>query len=207
MESSPVILHIETSGSYCSVALSRGDVLLGAQTSSEQLTHNASLAPYTRDLLDSCKIQASELNSVAVSAGPGSYTGLRVGVSFAKALCFSLDIPLIAISTLESLAMEGLRLSDTEEDHVYYPNIDARRMEVYTAAYNASGERIAEDHARIIESGSFDSDIEAGKHIVFCGTGAEKCRKLLVHDRITVLPLECTAEMLVMPALRDFRSR
>ena len=199
----PLILHIETSGSYCSVALSRGFEIVGYKISEERLTHNATLAPYIHDVIQLSGHAVTDLDAVSVSAGPGSYTGLRVGASLAKALCYSRDIPLIAVSTLESLALEAIRRSDGGEAR-YYANVDARRMEVYMAAFDALGKRFTEDQACIITPDTFTEELDKGHRVVFCGTGAQKVKELLTNDQIELLPLEVSAEFLVAPAIRAY---
>ena len=204
----PLILHIETSGDLCSVALSHGPDILSTITSTEKNNHSTALAPDAQSLLEAHDILPEDLDAISVSGGPGSYTGLRVGVSFAKAMCFALDIPLIAVDTLESLAIAAHSAlhkgEDMQRDAIYYPNIDARRMEVYIAAFDANCERILPNSALIIEENTFEPQTTSGKKIVFCGTGTSKCIDILTDDAIIHHPLECRAEHLVAPAIRAY---
>ena len=204
----PLILHIETSGDLCSVALSRGLHLLSVINSTEKNDHSTALAPNVQTLLVSHNINPDDLHAVSVSGGPGSYTGLRVGVSFAKAMCFALDMPLISVDTLESLAIAARDAlagrEDLQKDTLYYPNIDARRMEVYIAAFDDSGIRILPNSAMIIEENTFEQQTKAGKKIVFCGTGTSKCTHVLTDKNIIHYPMQCKAEHLVIPALRAY---
>ena len=198
----PLILHIETSGEFCSVALSRGEEVISKMTSDIKYNHSTVLAPDVRSLLEGQSLKPKDLSAISVSAGPGSYTGLRVGVSFAKAMCFALNIPFIAVNTLESLATAArIKL---KSDAIYVSNIDARRMEVYMALFDANGERLEADSAEIIEESSFDAYLNSGKAIVFCGTGTNKCREILTHPSITHLELQCLAESLVAPAIKAY---
>lgn len=204
----PLILHIETSGDLCSVALSRGPHLLSAITSTEKNNHSTALAPDAQALLAANDVVPDDLDAIAVSGGPGSYTGLRVGVSFAKAMCFALDIPLVAVDTLESLAIAARSAihesAGLPKDTLYYPNIDARRMEVYIATFDADGVRISPNSALIIENDSFDPQTRKGKKIVFCGTGTAKCMDVLIDKNIIHHPIQCRAKNLVAPAYRAF---
>jgi len=122
----------------------------------------------------------NDLDAVAVSKGPGSYTGLRIGVSAAKGLCFALDIPLISIPTLSNMAEQ---LKDSEMDYII-PVLDARRMEVYSAIFDNSLSQIRETRAEIIDQNSFQEYMSKGKVLVL-GSGAEKCMEQLVHDNVS----------------------
>lgn len=198
----PIILHIETSGDYCSVALSRGPRLLSSHNATVKNNHSTALALDTQILLAKHQISPNDLNAISVSGGPGSYTGLRVGISFAKAMCFALDIPLIAVDTLESLAISALNA--LQEDALYYANIDARRMEVYIAAFDAAGKRISPNTSMIIEENTFEEHFESGKKIVFCGTGTSKCMDVLTHKSCIHYPMQCMAEHLIAPAFQSY---
>lgn len=121
------------------------------------------------------KIELSDLKAIAVSKGPGSYTGLRIGVSAVKGLCFALDIPMISVNTLQSLA-----LSVSIDKGYKIPLLDARRMEVYSQVFNDKNEKIREVHAEIIDSDSFLEFLNADK-VYFFGDGAEKCKAIITH--------------------------
>ena len=136
-----LILQLETSTTSCSVALSFNGETIGLKELNERNAHASHLTLFINDVLAECGKTISDLNAVAVSMGPGSYTGLRIGVSTAKGLCFALDIPLIAINTLNAMA-HGLKATKNYDSVLYCPMIDARRMEVYTAVYNGSLELI-----------------------------------------------------------------
>ena len=153
------ILNIETATTNCSVSLSyKGETLVLKEDNSKNYSHAERLHVYIDTVLNEADISKQQLDAVAVSKGPGSYTGLRIGVSAAKGLCFALDVPLIAISTLQSLALQ----SNTTEGLVI-PLLDARRMEVYSAIFDNNNQCLREVQAQIIEPSSFSEFLEKGK--------------------------------------------
>lgn len=170
------ILNIETATKNCSVCLAKeGKPIVLTEYAGEGYTHAEKLHVFIEEALQKAQISFSDLDAVAVSMGPGSYTGLRIGVSAAKGLCYALNIPLLAIDTLELLAR------NTEADGgVIIPMIDARRMEVYTAVFDKEYHKVRETKAEIITETSFH-EIEGTIHLV--GDGAEKCRKVLNAPR------------------------
>ncbi len=171
-----MILAIETSTDVCSVALHHHGQLMGHLESREAYSHAEKLAPMIADLLAGAGITTKDLTAVAVSAGPGSYTGLRIGTSTAKGLCYAQDIPLIAINTLASM-LESVAFED--ENHLLCPMIDARRMEVYCLL--ASRDKvIAPTHALVVDESAF-SQYLPGHKITFFGNGAMKCRNTITH--------------------------
>ena len=135
----PCILNLETSTSVCSVALAAGEEVLFEKAAFEGPSHAALLGTFVSEALAALKKTGKTLDAVAVSSGPGSYTGLRIGVSLAKGLCFGLDIPLIAVPTLDCLASQAIRQNGGASDGLYCPMLDARRMEVYAALYDRNG--------------------------------------------------------------------
>ncbi len=173
------ILNIETSSQVCSVALT-GDGMVEFHIESEKdMEHARLLGPYVERCLRHLSIHEDKLDAVAVSAGPGSYTGLRIGMSMAKGLCFALGIPLITVSTLQTLAVKAMfGLLDTTGEEIYIPLIDARRMEVYTAAYNAALEPVMQPQAMILDEHSFE-DLLASNRCVFVGDGVDKAKKVI----------------------------
>ncbi|MBT7895742.1 MAG: tRNA (adenosine(37)-N6)-threonylcarbamoyltransferase complex dimerization subunit type 1 TsaB [Flavobacteriales bacterium] len=167
---SSYILNIETSTKACSVALFNGDKLLSFREQvTDKFSHSEKLSLYISEVVKEADISFSQLKAVAVSMGPGSYTGLRIGVSSAKGLCYALDIPLIAISTLKSMAYEMSRI---EKADLYCPMIDARRMEVYSAFYDAENNMIRKICADIIDKDSYKKELS--NKVIFFGDGAEK---------------------------------
>lgn len=141
---------------------------------SKNFSHAERLHIFIQEILDENNLSLSDLDAIAISEGPGSYTGLRIGVSAAKGLCYSLDLPLIAVPTLESLACQ------VKEEGLVIPMMDARRMEVYTAVYNESGSQIEPTSAKILEEDSYTSYLEKGK-VNFIGSGVEKFEKICKH--------------------------
>lgn len=179
----PFILHIETATGVCSVALSTGNKLIGVSEIDEANVHASQLTLLIKELLAHHGIPLRDLAAVAVSKGPGSYTGLRIGVSTAKGLCFALELPLIGVHTLDAMAYGFCAAFDKESDTdtLFCPMIDARRMEVYSAIYNRDLQRIAEVDARIIDRDSFNH-IGEGKKIVLFGSGAGKFESLFAQE-------------------------
>ncbi len=137
-------------------------------------SHAEKLHPFIEEVIRQSNISFSDLSAVAVSKGPGSYTGLRIGVSAAKGLCYTLDIPLISVDTLQVLASAA----EADKDSLIIPLLDARRMEVYGAVFNSDFEQIRETEAEIIDENSFADFLKNGK-IYFLGDGAEKCKEVI----------------------------
>lgn len=171
-----LILCIETTTTNCSVALSKnGKTLVLIEDNSKNYSHAERLHTSIEAALKKGKVTLNDLNAIAVSKGPGSYTGLRIGVSAAKGLCFSLDIPLISIPTLQSLALQV-----QQPDGVIVPMIDARRMEVYTAVFDADNHCISPVEAKILDTDSYQNFLKNGK-VYFIGNGVAKWESLCSH--------------------------
>ena len=149
---SPRIILIETSTSLCSTALLEGDRITAVRKSTEPRAHAALTAPFVKEMLDERGLKVSDCDAVCLSMGPGSYTGLRVGSSTAKGLCFGGGIPLLAVGTLDVLAAQAIEAGLPEGCKWIVPMIDARRMEVYTALYSAAGERLTDISPLIVDS-------------------------------------------------------
>ena len=200
------LLLIETSTSLCSVALAIDGRIAARRESAEPRAHAAMTAPYVKEVLDECGLQARELDAVCVSAGPGSYTGLRVGVSTAKGICFAAGIPLLSVGTLEVLVWqaraEGLLPEGCQR---VVPLIDARRMEVYTAVFTPEGEQLTEVEPRVVDAESFRAEREAGP-VLFIGDGADKCREALSGPGTSFVQTCPRAEALLLPAMREFEA-
>jgi len=172
-----IILNIETATTNCSVSLSKeGETFALQEDNSKQYSHAERLHVYIETLLKQNNLQPTDLDAIAVSKGPGSYTGLRIGVSAAKGLCFALDKPLISVSTLEALARQV-----KAEEGVIVPMLDARRMEVYSAVFDANYNTVREIEAQILDEQSFASYLEKGK-VYFVGNGVEKTKTLITHE-------------------------
>ena len=177
------ILNIETATRVCSVSLSEDGNIISIQESRSKNSHAEQITLFSEQAIYKSGLNFKDLDAVAISKGPGSYTGLRIGVSTAKGFCYSLDIPLISIGTLPALAHGIIEKITGEgknpEDFLYCPMIDARRMEVYTALYNHKLEEIQKVDAKIITKDSFAAWFQKGKQIIFVGDGALKCKPLL----------------------------
>lgn len=195
-----LILHIETATDICSIGLSRGDQLLSIHNAETGYQHAAQITLLIQRCLEEAGVRLIELDAVALSSGPGSYTSLRVGAATAKGICYSLDKPLIAVDTLQSLALASLK--QEREEALYYPMIDARRMEVYTAGFDAANEQIEAPQAVIVDEFTFSEQLRAGHRIVLSGNGAEKCRSVLADKDIFYSQVACSAAHLLPLALR-----
>ncbi|MEO9534124.1 MAG: tRNA (adenosine(37)-N6)-threonylcarbamoyltransferase complex dimerization subunit type 1 TsaB [Crocinitomicaceae bacterium] len=168
-----IILNLETATKTCSVALAKdGEVLAFKELTSEQFSHAEKLNGFIEEVLTQAKLKLKELDAVAVSEGPGSYTGLRIGTSTAKGLCYGLNIPLIAINSLQALAA----LVNSKVDFIC-PMFDARRLEVYTAVYDKELAQLEPTQALVIDENSFAA--YQNKQVLFVGPGALKCQELL----------------------------
>ena len=173
-----LILLIETATKSCSVSLASDDKIIATkQEVNEQYSHAEKLTVFIAELFKNQDFTIQDLDAVAVSKGPGSYTGLRIGVSTAKGLCYALDIPLVAISTLRAMAFG---MAQKEESNLYCPMIDARRMEVYNAFYNSSNKEIRGVQADIITKESYEKELE--QKVLFFGDGANKCKEIIKHS-------------------------
>jgi len=208
MESSrfslPLLLLIETSTPCCTVALACGDAVLAIKHLPEPRSQAKLLAPIIEQLLFEQQIKLNQCDAIAVSAGPGSYTGLRVGVSTAKGLCFGSGKPLIAINSLQVIAQNCIELIEgPSTDATIIPMMDARRMEVYTAQYNMAGEALSPTVAKIIDAESFKHELSLGT-VFFAGDGVEKCRPLLAHPNARFVPLSPSADGMRIAAYQAF---
>jgi tRNA threonylcarbamoyladenosine biosynthesis protein TsaB len=172
-----IILHIETSTAVCSAALSKDGQILGLQESAQPNVHAEKLAVFIDRLMKEATLPYSTLDAIAVGTGPGSYTGLRIGTSTAKGLCYALDKPLLAIPTLKAMALASANMVK-QKDIYYCSMIDARRLEVYTGIYDYSGMEIVPVEAKILDEKSFEDLLNKGK-IAFSGDGMPKMRALL----------------------------
>ena len=175
------IVHIETATDVCSVALSENGAVLASEENYEGPNHNVVLAPYVDEMVSFADSHAIPIDAVAVSCGPGSYTGLRIGVSTAKGLSYGRDLKLISVPTLELLCVPLLlQREDLPEDALLCPMLDARRMEVYSAIYTRALETVKRVSADIIDGASYGEYLE-NHPVVFFGNGAEKCKGVISH--------------------------
>ena len=187
------ILNIETATKNCSVALAKnGETILCKEISELGYSHAEKLHVFIEEICNESTIQLKDLQAIAVSKGPGSYTGLRIGVSAAKGFCYALDIPLISVDTLAVLASQAVSIA--KENDLIIPMIDARRMEVYSAIFNNKLEKAREIEAQIIDENSFAS-IE--NTVYFIGDSSEKAKTVLTKSNFIFL------DEIVYPSAKD----
>lgn len=188
----PTILNIETSTVPCSVALTRDGGVEFHKEAFEGPSHAKKLGVFIEEALAFAKTKNYKIDAVAVSCGPGSYTGLRIGVSEAKGLCFGLDVPLIALNTLQIMTTSVIFGGQFGEEALFCPMIDARRMEVYSAIYDLGLGEVKPVSADIIDENSY-LDILEKQPVYFFGDGASKCKEVINHPNArfidSVLPV------------------
>lgn len=193
------IIYIETSTALCSTALSVDGRIVSERRDSER-RHASLTAPFVNEMLDEQGLSVKDCDAVCVGMGPGSYTGLRVGVSTAKGLCFGAGIPMIAVGSLDTLVWQaiGRGLLPDGCRHIV-PMIDARRMEVYTAVFSVDGAQITETEPKVVEAGSF-SDILSEGPVLFIGDGASKCSPVLTSPNAFFVQACPEASSMLVPA-------
>ena len=173
------ILLIETATARLSTALSEDGTVTAFRVCDEPRMHASLTAPYVQEVLQEKGLSVKDLDAVCVGRGPGSYTGLRVGVSTAKGLCFGGGIPLLSVGTLDTLVSEAHRLGVVPEGCRYIvPMVDARRMEVYTAVFTPDGQQLTETEPVVVDASGFEAQLAEGP-VLFIGDGALKCREVL----------------------------
>ncbi|MCF8368691.1 MAG: tRNA (adenosine(37)-N6)-threonylcarbamoyltransferase complex dimerization subunit type 1 TsaB [Bacteroidales bacterium] len=173
---------IETATPTCSIAVTENEKVIEIKESNEKNSHSRLVTLYIDHLLKNNQIPISKIDAIAVSMGPGSYTGLRIGVSTAKGLCYALSKPLIAVNTLQSMAYGMIaHYTESTENLLFCPMIDARRMEVYSAIYDSNGDERRKTKAEIIDENSFMDYLESSV-MVFSGDGALKCQEVIRHS-------------------------
>ncbi len=193
------IIYIETSTALCSTALSVDGRIVSERRDSER-RHASLTAPFVNEMLDEQGLSVKDCDAVCVGMGPGSYTGLRVGVSTAKGLCFGAGIPMIAVGSLDTLVWQaiGRGLLPDGCRHIV-PMIDARRMEVYTAVFSVDGAQITETEPKVVDAGSF-SDILSEGPVLFIGDGASKCSPVLTSPNAFFVQACPEASSMLVPA-------
>ncbi len=191
------ILCIETATEVCSVALANDGELLSCCENADGHSH----AEKIMELIDNClkqgKTEAGQLQAICISSGPGSYTGLRIGTSAAKGMCYALSIPLLAVSSLEGIARGAAEAHP--EITTFCPMIDARRMEVYCALYNPKGECLQKAHNLIVDKDSFKETLATGT-VAFCGNGAPKCKELFAGNEACLFTDTLSSAAYLVPA-------
>lgn len=204
------ILHIETASPTCSVAISKDKKLLAIRESHVDKSHAALVTVFIKELFEETGIKASGLDAVSVSMGPGSYTGLRIGVSTAKGLAYGTGKPLIAVNTLKAMAWGLIHDPEWssglfENDHYLSPMIDARRMEVYTSLFDPDLNIIRDISAEIIEEDSFANFLDE-KPVYFFGSGADKCKDIIQHENARFIPdFYNSSKFMITPAYESYR--
>ncbi|MGM9791420.1 MAG: tRNA (adenosine(37)-N6)-threonylcarbamoyltransferase complex dimerization subunit type 1 TsaB [Candidatus Cryptobacteroides sp.] len=202
------ILLIETSTSLCSAALAEDGRVLAYRESSEPRAHAAMTAPYVKDVLDECSIAVADCTAVCVSSGPGSYTGLRVGVSTAKGLCFGAGIPLLSVDTMEILVAQAYAEGLVPDGCRYIvPMIDARRMEVYACVYECESlQRVTPVAPEVVDGDTYRGLLEEGK-VLFIGDGALKCRDTVLAGGGDAAFVQCCPKASAMAGPAEMKLR
>lgn len=200
-----LILNLETATTNCSVSLAKnGEVLMLKELNSANYSHAEKLHVFIDEVMQSTETRMQDLDAIAVSKGPGSYTGLRIGVSAAKGLCYALDRPLISIDTLQSMAAQ---LTLNEKKAILIPVLDARRMEVYSAIFDAQLNRIRETKAEIIDIDSFRDFLDSIS-VHFMGSGAEKIKGVLIQENIQYhLHIVPSAKEMALLSFKKYQSK
>lgn len=197
------LLHLETATEICSVAISEDDRLITERTARDPYQHTAKITLLIEQALAEAGLSINRMAAVSVSRGPGSYTALRVGLSTAKGICFSKDIPLIAVDTLQSLALASVSPDDPPAT-VYIPMIDARRMEVYAAIYDRQGKVLQPVQDLILEPDSFAEYFRDGVRPVFSGNGSGKFQEIIRPQTARFRSIYCSASNLVSIAWQHY---
>ncbi len=203
------IILIETSTALCSTALVENGAIISYRESSAPKAHASLTAVFIREMLSECGLSLDDCDAICVSKGPGSYTGLRVGVSTAKGLCFGSGKPLLAAGTLDTLAAQAAceNVPCRKEDLEFIiPMIDARRMEVYTAVFTSEGRQLTETTPVIVSEESFAAYLEQGP-CLFIGDGAGKCADVIKHPNAYFHQCHPKASSMLYPALNAYKEK
>lgn len=185
------ILSVDTATEVCSVAVSKNGDTIACKELGGENTHSQILLPYINDIMGQAGIDIGKISAVAVSEGPGSYTGLRIGTSTVKGLCYAWQVPMIAVSTLAAIA--GGAMQQYGADKLYCPMIDARRMEVYCAIYEAHLHEVQPINNVIVDEHSFEQ-VLASHTVVFCGNAVEKVRPMYENNKQAIFSqIKCSA--------------
>lgn len=204
----PLLLHIETATDVCSVAITLGNEVLSVCESNDGNSHSKNLLPYIDESLTKAGRSLNDLDGVVVSVGPGSYTGLRIGVSTAKSIAYNQEIPVITVGTLESIASGAVAtVVDLDPETVVVPMIDARRMEVFTAQYTPSLSLVEDVQAKIVDEHTF-ADLLMDKKTVFCGNGMPKCKEILsTFQNSSFVDAPLSAKFMLPVALKKWKEK
>ena len=202
------LILIETSTALCSTALAEGGVITSYKESSAPKAHASLTAVFIEEMLSERGLTLADCDAICVSMGPGSYTGLRVGVSTAKGLCFGSGKPLIAVGTLDTLAAQAMTEFNDESVEMKHiiPMIDARRMEVYSAVFTPDGQQLTETVPEIINENSFAEYLGKGP-VLFIGDGAGKCADVIKHPDAGFMQCHPKASSMLLPALKAYKEK
>jgi len=198
-----IILNIETATDIGSVCLSEGKKILANVKCTAPFSHSKETTIMIENCLKEARLTLEDIDAIAISRGPGSYTSLRIGTSIAKGMCYALEKPMIAVDTLQSMALAAKKIAKGD---YYMPMIDARRMEVYTAFYDEKMICKQETHALIMDENTFSAKLANKKTIIFAGNGAEKLKKAVDSPQFIFTPIRCAAEHLVPLAVEAYKS-
>ena len=201
------IVLIETSTALCSTALAENGAIISYRESSAPKAHASLTAVFIKEMLEERGLSPQDCDAFCVSMGPGSYTGLRVGVSTAKGLCFGSGKPLLAVGTLDTLVAQTREIPGLDGDLRYViPMIDARRMEVYTAVFTPEGKQLTETAPAIIDENSFAEQLEQGQ-CLFIGDGAGKCADVIRHPNAHFIQCNPKASAMLIPATSAYKEK
>ncbi|TXE05773.1 tRNA (adenosine(37)-N6)-threonylcarbamoyltransferase complex dimerization subunit type 1 TsaB [Algoriphagus aquimarinus] len=199
-----IILSLETSTTICSIALHQNGVLIGEKSLDVPGAHSEKLMGMIATLLDECQITIGQINAVAVSEGPGSYTGLRIGVSVAKGLAFAGDIPLISVRTMKALSYGAKSLINNKETGLIVAMLDARRMEVYREVFDQDLNSVRKLDSEVIDEESYSDLLDKGK-VYFVGDALEKVSKVIHQANAVFLDIKISAEYVGVLAFEKFQ--
>lgn len=200
------LILLETSTALCSTALAIDGKIVDYREN-DQRQHSSLTAPFIKEMIDNQGLKVSDFDAVCIGMGPGSYTGLRVGSSTAKGLCFGAGFPLLAVGSLDALVWQAIGEGLVPQGcTAIVPMIDARRMEVYTAVFSPDGERLSQTRPEIVGTDSFAQELSAGP-VLFIGDGAGKCQDTITSPNAHFVQCYPKASSLLMPAQREFAAR
>jgi len=197
-----LILNIETATDICSIALGLDGKLLQLTEAQETFTHAEEITLLVQQSLKEAGKTLQDLDAVAITSGPGSYTALRIGTSTAKGICYALNKPLIAVNTLQALAQAAKGINPSGD--FYVPMIDARRMEVYSAIYDNQLKTVGKTVAEVINENSYEKYFTSNKKIIYCGNGAPKCQTVITSQLAHFESVNCSAKYLIPLAEEAF---
>lgn len=204
----PLLLALETSSTVCSIALYKGEQLLGASELQIEKSHSSHITVMISQLVENCGFDLKDVSAVAVSGGPGSYTGLRIGGSTAKGICYSLGLPLIDVSTLHSLAAQVIDNTPNPERYLFCPMLDARRMEVYTCLLDHQLQELFPVTPVVLDNTSFKKQLNE-RDIIFFGSGSGKFKELVADNEkaLFIDGVQPSAKSVGILALKKFERK